>query len=171
MVVNTSKTESIYFSKQDQNLEVDVSSCKIKVGITMRVYDAIFDSKMSWEAHINNIYSNIKKNIYSIRKISSDLNHSKRLSVAQGSIYSALYYAAGTWLNDNLTIKLKRILKCLSNSTLRIVFSKSIMDCDTQQLHSLAHMLTLAQMTFYSPGCFLQKTLATKLPVKLYEMA
>jgi hypothetical protein len=29
MVVNTSKTESIYFSKQDQDLEVDVSSCKI----------------------------------------------------------------------------------------------------------------------------------------------
>jgi hypothetical protein len=26
-------------------------------------------------------------------------------------------------------------------------------------------------MTFYSPGCFLQKTLVTKLPVKLYEMA
>ena len=45
------------------------------------------------------------------------------------------------------------------------------MDCDTQQLHSLAHMLTPAQMTFYFPGCFLQKTLATKLSVKLYEMA
>jgi hypothetical protein len=45
------------------------------------------------------------------------------------------------------------------------------MDCDTQQLHSLAHMLTPAQMTFYSPGCFQQKTLATKLPLKLYEMA
>jgi hypothetical protein len=27
------------------------------------------------------------------------------------------------------------------------------------------------QITFYSPGCFLQKTLETKLPVKLYEMA
>jgi hypothetical protein len=45
------------------------------------------------------------------------------------------------------------------------------MDCDTQQLHSLADMLTPAQMTFYSPGYFLQKTLATKLPVKLNEMA
>jgi hypothetical protein len=54
---------------------------------------------------------------------------------------------------------------------LRIVFGKRIMDCDTQQLHSLAQMLTPAQMTFYFPGCFLQKTLATKLPVKLYEMA
>ncbi len=171
MVVNTSKTESIFFSKQDQNLEVDVSSCKIKVGKTMRVLGVIFVSKMSWEAHINNISSNIKKKIHALRKISSDLNHSECLSVAHGSIYSVLYYAVGTWLNDNLSIKLKRILKCLSNSTLRIVFGKRIMDCDTQQLHSLAQMLTPAQMTFYSPGCFLQKTLATKLPVKLYEMA
>jgi hypothetical protein len=171
MVVNTSKTESIYFSKQDQNLEVDVSSCKIKVGKTMRVLGVIFDSKMSWEAHINNISSNIKNKIHALRKISSDLNHSEHLSVAHGSIYSVLYYAAGTWLNDHLHIKLKRILKCLSNSTLRIVFGKRIKDCDTQQLHSLANMLTPAQMTFYSTGCFLQKTLATKVPVILYEMA
>jgi hypothetical protein len=87
------------------------------------------------------------------------------------SIYSVLYYAAGTWLNDTLSIKLKNIIKCLYNSTLRIVFSKRIIDYDTQQLHSLAQMLTPAQMTFYSPGYFLQKTLVTKLPVKLYEMA
>jgi hypothetical protein len=104
-------------------------------------------------------------------KKSSDLNHSERLSVAHGSIYSVLYYAAGTWLNDNLSIKLKRILKCLSNFTLRIIFGKRSMDCDTQQLHSLAHMLTPAQMTFYSQGCFLRKTLATQLHLKLYEMA
>jgi hypothetical protein len=45
------------------------------------------------------------------------------------------------------------------------------MDCDTQQLHSLAQMLKPTQMTLYSPGCFLPKTLATKLPVKLYEVA
>jgi hypothetical protein len=85
MVVNTSKTESIYFSKQDQNLEVDVSSCKIKVGKTMRVLGVILDFKMSWEAHINNISSNIKKKIHALRKISSD--HPERLSVAHGSIY------------------------------------------------------------------------------------
>ncbi len=108
-----------------------------------------------------------------LRKISSDLNnHSERLSVAHGSIYSVMYYAAGTWQNVNLSIKLNRILKCLSNSTLRIVFGKRIMDCDTQQLHSLAQMLTPAKMTFNSPDCFCyKKTLATKLPVKLYEMA
>jgi hypothetical protein len=66
-------------------LEVDVSSCKIKVGKTMRVLGVIFDSKMSWEFHINNISINIKKKIHALQKISSDLNHSERLSVAHGS--------------------------------------------------------------------------------------
>jgi hypothetical protein len=66
-----------------------------------------------------------------------------------------MYYAAGTWQNVNLSIKLNRILKCLSNSTLSIVFGKRIMDCDTQQLHSLAP----AKMTFYSPDCFFTKRL------------
>jgi hypothetical protein len=73
----------------------------------MRVLGVIFDCKMSWEAHINNISSNIKKKIHALRKMSSDLNHSGRLSVAHGSNYSVLYYAAGTWLNDHLSIKLR----------------------------------------------------------------
>jgi hypothetical protein len=150
-------------------LEVELSSCKIKVGKTMRDFGVIFDTKMSWEAHINNISSNIKKKIHALRKISSDLYHSVCLGVADGYIYSVLYYAAGTWLNDHLSIKLKRILKCLSNSTLMIVFGKSIMDCDTQQLHLLVHLLTPAQTILIL--VFLQKTVATKLPVKLYEMA
>jgi hypothetical protein len=45
------------------------------------------------------------------------------------------------------------------------------MDCNTQQLHSLAHMLTPAQMTIYSSGCFFTKDSFNKLPVKLNEMA
>jgi hypothetical protein len=70
-------TESIYFSKEDQNLEVNVSSWKIQVGKTLRVLGVIFDSKMSLEADINKIFSNIKKKIHALRKISSDLNHSE----------------------------------------------------------------------------------------------
>ena len=120
--------------KSTLNLEVELSSCKIKVGKTMRDFGVIFDTKMSWEAHINNISSNIKKKIHALRKISSDLYHSVCLGVAHGYIYSVLYYAAGTWLNDHLSIKLKRILKCLSNSTLMIVFGKRIMDCDSNTI-------------------------------------
>jgi hypothetical protein len=33
-----------FFSKQDQNLEVNVSSCKFKVGKTMRVLGVVFSS-------------------------------------------------------------------------------------------------------------------------------
>jgi hypothetical protein len=51
MVVNTPRTESIYFSKQEQNLEVELPSYKIKVGKIMRDLGVIFDSKMSWVSH------------------------------------------------------------------------------------------------------------------------
>ena len=86
---------------------------KFKLEKQRAFFGVIFDSKMSGEADINKIFSNIKKKIHALRKISSDLNHSERLSVAHGSIYSVLYYAAGTWLNDHLSIKLKKILNII----------------------------------------------------------
>ena len=53
MVVNSSKTEAIYFSKHDQvGLNIEVGSIKIQVGTSMRVLGVIFDSKLSREKHI-----------------------------------------------------------------------------------------------------------------------
>ena len=88
--------------------------------------------------------------------ISSDLNHSELLSIAHGSIYSVLYYAAGTWLNVGLHKKFVKRLKVLSNSTLQIVFGKKRQECSTLELHSL----TPEQMALHQLGCLLQKVCA-----------
>ena len=85
--------------------------------------------------------------------------------------YSILYYAAGTWLNTGLHEKLLCRLKVLSNATLRIVFNKKRQDIRTNELHSLANMLSPAQMALHSPGCLLQKVLALKTPSNLYDLA
>jgi hypothetical protein len=39
------------------------------------------------------------------------------------------------------------------------------------ELHSLANMLTPAQMAMHLPGCLLQKVLAMKAPKDLYKLA
>ena len=53
MVVNSSKTEAMYFSKHDQDgLKINVASSEITVGTTMRVLGVMFDSRLSWEIHI-----------------------------------------------------------------------------------------------------------------------
>ena len=45
MVVNSSKTEAMYFSKHDQDgLKINVASSEITVGKTMRVLGVTFDS-------------------------------------------------------------------------------------------------------------------------------
>ena len=172
MVVNSSKTEAIYFSKHEQNgLEMEVASSKIEVGTTMRVLGVMFDSKLSWENHIVHVCNIVKKKIYALRRISSDLNQAELLNIAHGSIYSVLYYAAGTWLNEGLKEKFVRRLKVLSNSTLQIVFGKRRQECSTLELHSLANMLTPKQMVLYQPACLLQKVLAVKAPGDLYTLA
>ena len=172
MVVNSSKTEAIYFSKQAENeLIIDVANCEIKVGKTMRVLGVTFDSKLSWESHIDKISLSVKKKIHALRKLSTDLNQPELLNIAHGSIYSILYYAAGTWLNNGLHEKLLCSLIVLSNATLRIVFNKKKQDIRTIELHSLANMLSPAQMALHSPGCLLQKVLALKTPSTLYALA
>ena len=150
MVVNSLKTEAIYFSKHEEvGLEIEVASSKIQVGTTMRVLEVMFDSKLSWENHIVHVCNIVKKKIHALRRISSDLSQSELLSIAHGSIYSVLYYAAGTWLNEGLKEKYLRQLKVLSNSTLQIVFGKRRQESSTLELHRLANMLTPEQMSLY----------------------
>ena len=75
MVVNSLKTEAIYFSKHEEvGLEIEVASSKIQVRTTMKVLGVMFDSKLSWESHIAN----------ALRQISSDLGQSELLSIAHG---------------------------------------------------------------------------------------
>ena len=45
MVLNSSKSEAMYFSKHDQDgLKINVASSEITVGATMRVLGVMFDS-------------------------------------------------------------------------------------------------------------------------------
>jgi hypothetical protein len=98
-----------------------VASSEIQVGSTMRVLGKMFDSKLSWGSHITHISNIVKKKIFALRNISTDLNPSELLGIAHGSIYSVLYYAAGTWLNGGLQEKYLRRL----NDKLDMLFSLS----------------------------------------------
>ena len=50
MLVNSSKTEAIYFSKHEQlGLNIKVGSIKIHIGKSARVLGVMFDLKLSWE--------------------------------------------------------------------------------------------------------------------------
>ena len=103
MVVSSSKTEAMYFSKHDQDgLKINVASSESTVGTTMRVLGALFDSRLSWENHVLHVSSTVKKKIYALIKISSDLSQAELLNIAHGSIFSVLYDATGTWLNESL---------------------------------------------------------------------
>ena len=112
-------------------------------------------TKLSWEKHIVHVSIIVKKKIHALRRISSDLNQSELLSIAHESIYSVLYYAAGSWLNGGLHKKIVKRLKVLSNSTLQIVFGKKRQECSTLELHSLANMLIPEQMALHQPGFLL----------------
>ena len=70
--------------------------------LAMRVLGVIFHSKLSWENHIFHVSSIIQNKIHALRKISSYLSQAELLNIAHGSIFSVLYYAADTWLNEAL---------------------------------------------------------------------
>ena len=109
-----------------------------------------FHGKNMYILHVSSI---VKKKIHALINISSDLSQAELLNIAHGSIFSVLYYAAGTWLNEALQEKLLKRLKVLSNATLQIVFGKKRQECSTVELHSLAKMLTPSQIALNYPGC------------------
>ena len=51
---------------------------------------------LEWNGDKSTVIINMQNKL---KRITSDQNQSELLSIAHGSIYSVLYYAAGTWLN------------------------------------------------------------------------
>ena len=56
---------------------------------------------LEWNGDKSTVIINMQNKL---KRITSDQNQSELLSIAHGSIYSVLYYAAGTWLNGDLGV-------------------------------------------------------------------
>ena len=115
MVVHQEKKQLLSFTVTFSFIRQKFSSHPHKVFVVM------FDLKFFWEKHIVHVSNIVKKKIHALGRISPDLNQSELLTIPHESIYSVLYYAAGTWLNGGLHIffsKDRKFLKIDRNAAL-----------------------------------------------------
>ena len=88
----------------------------IKSGKEMNVLGVIFDSKLTWAAHVAAAISKSKNAIKLLKKY---FNATEMRTLFDTNFYSILYYNAVIWLTPDLNVQLKQDLLSASANALR----------------------------------------------------
>jgi hypothetical protein len=119
MVVNTSKTEMVFFNQHD-NIEVEIDGVSIKSADEMNVLGVTFDRRMSWEAQLNRVVLNCQRIKPGLRYLKQRLSKKDFLQVVTSNYFSRLYYASEIWYNV-LSSSNKSRLSAIHHYPLRLV--------------------------------------------------
>ena len=150
MVINASKTEAAYFAPKEllNPPEITIDGITILPKNHLKVLGIMFDSKLRWDLHVENILKEANSRTQAIRHISKHLSQSECLGIAHGIFFSKFYYCSAVWLTEMLSKSLMQRLTSASNSCLRAAMGYKIRDISTVDLHLKADMLTPYQRCF-----------------------
>jgi hypothetical protein len=104
MVVNSNKTEMIYFRGEVQRLEF--RGQQIQSSRTMRVLGVEFDDALDWSAQVESVKKSCGRMKPALRSLRRVLTKKELTQVVTSHYYSRLYYASEVWFHP-----LKRQLK------------------------------------------------------------
>ena len=85
LCLNTNKTNTIIFSTQKTTSE------------TVKSLGIILDSKLTWQAHIDNLCTNLSKKVYAIRQIRIRVNTDAAIMTYHALFHSAMSYGLINW--------------------------------------------------------------------------
>ena len=108
----------------------------------------MFDSKLQWHLHVENILKEVNSRTQAIRHINKHLSQTECLGIAHGIFFSKFYYCSSVWLTEMLPKSLMQRLTSASNSCLRAALGYKIRDISTVDLHLEADVLTPYQRCF-----------------------
>ena len=169
MVINASKTEACHFSYQVPDpIRIEVDSAVIEVKSCLKVLGLIFDHRMSWGPHIENLLKEANSRIQAIRHIRPHLTKDECLNVAHGLFFGKFYYGSSVWLTGMLSSCLLNRLTVASNSCLRAVLGYRIRDISTVVLHREAGILTPYQHCFLDGAMMFWRIINSCEPYNLY---
>ena len=96
--VNGEKTELCIFARTDiAPITIIINNTQIKSKPSMNVLGVQFDSKLTWEEHVNNTINKSKKALHAIRLIKKYFNKQELLNLLTSNFYSILYYSWEIW--------------------------------------------------------------------------
>ena len=151
--VNENKTEVCIFHKNDIRCEtITLGDTCIKSSKSMKILGVLFDQKLKWNFHIEEVIKQCKKRMQALRLIRRFFTAEEMLQAVNGLFYSKMYYSACVWLIPYVIKRCLKRLYSMSGNMLRIVAQDYDRVFSFKDLHV---MFKRAPPTMWSEYCHL----------------
>jgi len=144
MIVNSSKTEimQMYPRPGDELLTtIKVGDSVVDTVKSMKVLGIIFDQKLEWGPHIDNLKKKMTSINNGIKLIRRKLSKNQAITVVTAQALSILYYASVVWLTPYISRKQERRVESIHYKSMRMVIkdyrqriSRDVVDSSTLRL-------------------------------------
>jgi len=155
----------IVFSKNSEKIKVNIAEQDIESKSTIKVLGVIFDEKLNWTEHINDVIKAVKRTCFGIQVLRKFLNENELLGLVTTLGHSKLYYGGPVWLSRNLhQINLRKLLRT-SACLIRSCFNTGDWSLVSfEDIHTLAGKPTPLMMSDYLQATTLKNIIVTQKP-------
>ena len=126
-----------------------INNIPVKSQPSMNVLGVQFDSKLTWEEHVNKTINKSKRALHAIRLIKKYFTKQELLNLLTSNYYSILYYNSEIWHLTTLKQDLKKKLLSASANALKICSTWTEDNISFERLHQMNKRATPMKMSMY----------------------
>lgn len=156
MALHPKKTKAMLLSTRQKHqlhplkLELNINSTPVEQVSEHRVLGVIFDEKLSWHSHIDNMCKTISRNLYLMSRLKKFVSLNALKLFFHGHILSHINYASNIWCNAS-QIQIKR-LDSLHKRAIKILSTNK--DLTKVEKYINLQLLPFSEQLVYN-GCIL----------------
>jgi len=169
MVVNTSKSEVVIFSKKPIITDVIIGDTLVKTKTDMKVLRIIFDAQLKWETHVKAVISKCNSKLSVLRKIRGKFKMDQFLKIITTQFFTHLYYCSTVWLSSETRWNLKKLINTAHNKALRITLRDNKNRINQDRINKMTKRCTPKEWGLYTSASVAMKVIRDQQPKHLHQ--
>ena len=170
MRVNESKTEVMTFHKNSLlKATLKIGTSKIKSAPTMRILGILFDDRLNWKQHVNEVVNKATIKLNVIKHMRKFFTSKQFANVITSQIFSRAYYASPVWLNECLNAPHWKRLNAVHYRALRMIVGDTKRKMSHTKLNAITNRAPPRRWSNYATASITMKILRDELPRGLHN--
>lgn len=168
LVINIPKSELVIFSrKSNHEVKIKIDGYELTNKNEMKILGIIFDSKLTWQSHVDYTIKKVMSSIYGLRQLSKYIKQENMMQLATAFSYSKLYYGAAVWLNESLNKQAWKRINSVSASVIKSALGLYDWRISYNDLHEISGRANPMKMSKYYKATQLHNLLLVGVPNEL----
>jgi len=143
MIVNTEKTELVFFSKEKDPFvtQICIGNEIITSKASMKALGVTLDHRLRWDKHVETVCNRIRGLLCGLRILRRKITEKQAISLVTAQVFSVLYYACTVWLTPNLNRAVLKKVESIHFRSLRVAvndykqrISRELLTASTQRM-------------------------------------